>query len=59
VQFADVGALAWYLLMVPWVVPGFTISGQHQRLAELHERAQSGVSLTAHLPRFYVVAAKA
>jgi SAM-dependent methyltransferase len=59
VQFADVGALAWYLLMVPWIVPGFTISGQYQRLAELHERAQSGLSLTAHLPRFYVVAAKA
>jgi SAM-dependent methyltransferase len=58
VQFADAGALAWYLLMVPWIVPGFTISGRHQRLEELHERAQSGVLLVAHLPRFYVVAAK-
>ncbi len=26
VRFADVGALAWYLRMVPWAVPGFDIT---------------------------------
>jgi hypothetical protein len=25
-RFADIGALAWYLRMVPWAVPGFDIT---------------------------------
>lgn len=26
IRFADVGALAWYLRMIPWALPGFDIS---------------------------------
>jgi hypothetical protein len=33
VRFADVGALAWYLRMVPWAVPGFSIDA-HRRAPE-------------------------
>lgn len=34
-DFADIGALAWYLRSVPWVVPGFSISAYRQGLIEL------------------------
>ncbi|CAN5579562.1 class I SAM-dependent methyltransferase [soil metagenome] len=34
--FADIGALAWYLRMVPWCVPGFTIGAHEAALAQLH-----------------------
>ncbi len=34
VRFADVGALAWYLRMVPWAVPGFDISAHRNALEE-------------------------
>jgi len=33
VSFADVGALAWYLRMVPWAVPGFDLVS-HRRALE-------------------------
>jgi SAM-dependent methyltransferase len=33
VRFADVGALAWYLRMVPWAVPGFSVDA-HRRALE-------------------------
>ena len=36
VTFSDVGALAWYLRMIPWTVPDFSIERYRERLAELH-----------------------
>jgi hypothetical protein len=32
-RFADVGALTWYLRMVPWAVPGFDVT-VHRRALE-------------------------
>ena len=32
IRFADVGALAWYLRMVPWAVPGFDVTTHRQGL---------------------------
>lgn len=32
VRFADIGALAWYLRMVPWAVPGFDITTHRHAL---------------------------
>jgi SAM-dependent methyltransferase len=37
-RFADVGALAWYLRMVPWAVPGFDISTHRQALEAVADR---------------------
>jgi hypothetical protein len=34
--FADIGALAWYLRSVPWVVPGFSVSAHREALIGLH-----------------------
>jgi hypothetical protein len=58
VRFADVGALAWYLRMVPWIIPGFSVHDHHQRFAALHQLVGSGGTLTARLDSLYVVAAK-
>jgi SAM-dependent methyltransferase len=39
--FADIGALAWYLSVVPWAVPGFSIERFHDALVNLHGRSVS------------------
>ena len=41
-HFADVGALAWYLLNLPWVFPGFSFRRHRERLRGLHERQAAG-----------------
>lgn len=46
-RFADIGALAWYLRMVPWAVPGFDISTHRQAL-----EAAAGRDLVVHQERF-------
>jgi len=56
VTFADVGALAWYIKMVPWTVPGFTIARYRARLGELHERIETNGPITLPLPGFYLEA---
>lgn len=38
VRFADVGALAWYLRMVRWAVPGFDITTHRQALETAADR---------------------
>jgi SAM-dependent methyltransferase len=50
VTFADVGALAWYLRMVPWTVPDFSIDGYRDRLREV------GGPITLPLAAFYLEA---
>jgi SAM-dependent methyltransferase len=51
--FADVGALAWWLRMVPWAVPGFEIGRFRDRLAALHA---AGGPYVVREPRFWVTA---
>ena len=58
-SFADVGALAYYLLAVPWQVPTFDITDDRQRLARLHtsmETTGRPLEVTAH--RFWLAATK-
>jgi SAM-dependent methyltransferase len=55
VTFADVGALAWYLLHVPWVLPEFEIAAFRDRLAALHETAP----ITVPQPHFWLQARRA
>jgi SAM-dependent methyltransferase len=38
VRFADIGAFAWYLRMVPWAVPGFDIAAHRDALASAADR---------------------
>ncbi len=35
-RFADVGAFAWYLRMIPWTVPHFSIEAHREALDRLH-----------------------
>lgn len=38
--FYDVGAVVYFLRLVPWIVPGFTVGGYRDRLRALHEQLQ-------------------
>jgi SAM-dependent methyltransferase len=53
--FADVGALAWYLIHVPWVMPEFSISRHRKPLEALHE----GQAIAVQQPMFWLAARKA
>jgi SAM-dependent methyltransferase len=57
-RFFDVGALAWYLKVVPWAIPGFTIAGFREQLARLHARIASDGPLTVSVPHFWLEARK-
>ena len=52
--FADVGAFAWYLKAIPWVVDGFSIAAQRTRLEQL----QAEMPLTVRQPAFWLRAVK-
>lgn len=58
VSFADVGALAWYLKMIPWTVENFSIEAQRPQLERLHGRMATGGPLRVELPAFWLKAVK-
>ncbi len=35
--FYDIGAVVYFLRLVPWIVPGFTVVGYREPLRELHD----------------------
>jgi len=47
VRFADVGALAWYLRMIPWAVPGFDLTTHRAALESAATR-----DLVVHQERY-------
>jgi SAM-dependent methyltransferase len=53
-SFADVGALAWYLLNVPWVLPDFSVARHRAALGALYARGP----ITAAQPMFWLAARK-
>lgn len=55
-HYLDVGAIAWYLKSIGFVVPGFTIEGYRDRLAELHDQLALGADIAIRQPRFVVTA---
>jgi SAM-dependent methyltransferase len=56
--FYDIGAVVYYLRKVIWTVPGFTVEGYRDRLAELHDRIVSEGQFAAHAQRFLIEARK-
>lgn len=48
-RFADIGAFAWCLSHVPWVVPGFTIAAHREALLRL-----AGSPITVPAARFWL-----
>ena len=54
--FLDVGALAWFLRMVPWAVPDFSIARYRGQLELLHSEMSIHGPLTVGLRGLYFVA---
>jgi hypothetical protein len=55
-HFADVGALIWYLKMIPWAVPDFSPDYYRARLLELHDAASGGHRIEFQEERFWLLA---
>lgn len=57
--FYDVGAVAYFLRLVVWIVPGFSVEAYRERLAELHQHIEAHGPFVAHATRFLIEARKA
>ena len=56
--FHDVGAVVYFLRLVIWIVPGFTVAGFRDRLRALHEQIQQDGPFAANATRFLIEAWK-
>ncbi|MFC7876587.1 class I SAM-dependent methyltransferase [Isoptericola sp. NPDC057391] len=54
IEFHDVGAVAWFLRKVVWMVPGFTVDAYRTELRDLHERIEADGPFVAHSARHLV-----
>lgn len=57
-RFYDVGAIAYYLKIVPWQVPGFSVEKYFDKLVALHEMIQAGGYFEDHFHTFFIIAQK-
>jgi len=57
-EFRDIGAIVWFLRLVVWTVPGFTVEGYRDELGALHEQIERDGSFVAHSTRFLIEASK-
>jgi hypothetical protein len=56
--FFDVGAFAWYLKAVPWIVDGFSIDAFRPQLRQVHDRIGAHGPLTTRHRAFMISAFK-
>ena len=56
--FYDVGAVVYFLRLVVWIVPGFTVQRFSARLRALHEQIERDGSFVAYASRFLIEASK-
>jgi SAM-dependent methyltransferase len=56
--FFDVGAVVYFLRLVVWIVPGFTVERYQGRLRVLHQLIQQDGPFVAHASRFLIEATK-
>ena len=56
--FDDVGAVVYFLRLVVWIVPGFSVERFEDRLRELHDRIERDGPFVAHSSRFLIEAVK-
>lgn len=54
--FHDVGAVVYFLRMVIWTVPDFSVDRYRDRLADLHRRITTRGPFVAHAQRFLIEA---
>lgn len=53
-RFYDVGALVYYLKVVEWQVPGFTVEQYDAHLRRIHEHIQQVGFFTVNVHRFFI-----
>ena len=56
--FADVGALVYFLRLVVWIVPDFSVEKYRDRLAAMHREITTNGPFVAHATRFLIEATK-
>jgi SAM-dependent methyltransferase len=56
--FNDVGAVVYFLRLVIWIVPGFTVERYRDQLRALHEGIERDGPFVAHASRFLIEARK-
>lgn len=56
--FYDIGAVVYFLRLVPWIVPGFTVPTYRESLRELHEAIERHGAFEATASRTLVEATK-
>src|SRR5436853_355682 len=56
--FYDVGAVVYFLRLVVWIVPGFTVERFSARLRTLHEQIERDGPFVAYATRFLIEASK-
>jgi hypothetical protein len=56
--FYDIGAVVYFLRLVVWIVPGFSVEAHRRQLRALHDRIEAEGSFTAHASRFLIEAVK-
>ena len=56
--FNDVGAVVYFLRLVVWIVPGFTVDRYREQLRALHAQIQRDGPFVAHASRFLIEARK-
>ena len=56
--FADIGAVVFYLRIISWQIPGFSVEAYHDRLWALHQRMQEQGRLVIESHRFLIEARK-
>jgi SAM-dependent methyltransferase len=56
--FNDVGAVVYFLRLVIWIVPGFTVQGYHGKLHALHDQIERSGPFVSYAHRFLIEARK-
>lgn len=56
--FFDIGAVVYFLRLVPWIVPGFTVSKHRETLRQLHQRIERDGAFETTASRTLVEASK-
>ncbi len=52
------GAVVYFLRLVVWIVPDFTVAAYRDRLRDLHEQIARDGPFVAHATRFLIEATK-
>jgi hypothetical protein len=56
--FHDIGAVVYFLRLVIWIVPGFTVATYREQLRSLHDQIERDGTYVTDASRVLVVATK-